>query len=793
MAKDKTQGLSRKPPVIHEKDTAHALARHLSHAQALAKFSHILLMDENPAASLDRALEELLESSSADRIYIFRNFIDSKKDLCTRMTHEVCAPGIHSERENTRLQHVSYALSHPRWIKTLGEGTPVKGLVHDFPPEEQKLLSSQDIVSILILPLYIQGQWEGFIGFDDTHNGREWDEEDIALLRTAAHMIGSYLIRKTALGESQRYQARLNALLSLSHAFLQRPTFEDAARDIIQQLQTLTGACSCMLIMEGLNLSSETTVIEMPTAGNTRSRSFEQDLSRLRDEHAKNASPVFISRLTLSAADLAGFEDDAILAAPIIINGYASGFLIMSGGSEGFSNEDVQMLAAFAEFVTIARMNSRTLKSLDASEKKFRTVAQSANDAIISTDTLGRIIFWNPMAEGIFGYKEGEARDLNIAAIIPDRFLQAFRNEMNKILQQARKGLLPKSVHMGSTADIIGRRKIGSEFPMEISISTWESEGAQYFTYIIRDITERKRLENSLKQETEKLKETKEKLTAKNRELENANQELKTTQAHILQQEKMASIGQLAAGVAHEINNPMGFISSNLGSLDKYVDKITDFLTFQDDFLKGICTDEHMALMGEKKKTLKVDYILQDIKELVKESQEGAQRVKKIVSDLKGFSRSDQSEFKHADINECMESTINIVWNELKYKTQVIRDYGTLPFTKCYPQQLNQVFMNLLVNAAHAIEKQGIITVSSSRNGDSIRVSVSDTGSGIPEEIRQRIFEPFFTTKEMGKGTGLGLSITYDIVKKHGGDIRVESEVGKGTTFTVSIPIVEER
>ncbi len=793
MAKDKTQGLSRKPPVIHEKDTAHALARQLNHAQALAKFSHILLMDENPAATLDRALEELLESSSADRIYIFQNFIDPNKDLCTCMTHEVCAPGIHSERENTRLQHVSYALSHPRWVKILGEGSPVKGLVRDFPPEEQRLFATQNIVSVLILPLYIQWHWDGFIGFDDTRNEREWDEEDVALLKTAADMIGSYLIKKVALEQSQRYQTRLNAQLPVSHAVLQMPTFEDAVSDILKQVRKLTGAYSCMLIMEGETPSSDIMVIEIPISDSTIGRSFGQDLSRLRDEYAKNSSPVFISRLDLIPASGMGLEDDATLAAPIIINGYTSGFLIISEGPEGFSNEDVQTLAAFAEFVTIARMNSRMLKSLDASEKKFRMVAQSANDAIISTDTQGRIIFWNSMAEGTFGFKEGEARDLNIAAIIPDRFLQAFRNEMNKILRQAQKGILPESDHVGFTADIIGRRKIGSEFPMEVSISTWESEGEQYFTYIIHDITERKRLENSLKQETEELKETKEKLTAKNRELENANLEIKTTQAHILQQEKMASIGQLAAGVAHEINNPMGFISSNLGSLDKYVDKINDFLAFQDDILKDICTDEHMTLMGEKKKTLKVDYILQDIKDLVRESQEGAQRVKKIVADLKGFSRADQSEFKHADINECMESTINLVWNELKYKTQVIRDYGTLPFTKCYPQQLNQVFMNLLVNAAHAIEKQGIITVSSTRNDECIRVSVSDTGSGIPEEIRRRIFEPFFTTKEVGKGTGLGLSITYDIVKKHGGDIRVESEVGKGTTFTVSIPIVEER
>jgi len=146
-----------------------------------------------------------------------------------------------------------------------------------------------------------------------------------------------------------------------------------------------------------------------------------------------------------------------------------------------------------------------------------------------------------------------------------------------------------------------------------------------------------------------------------------------------------------------------------------------------------------------------------------------------------------------ADINECIESTLNIVWNELKYKAKVYKEYGELPMTKCFPQQLNQVFMNLLVNAAQAIEKQGEIRIRTWNGDGNIYVSISDTGSGIPEDKINRIFEPFFTTKPVGKGTGLGLSITYDIVKKHNGDIKVESEVGRGTTFTITIPVVEDR
>ena len=192
------------------------------------------------------------------------------------------------------------------------------------------------------------------------------------------------------------------------------------------------------------------------------------------------------------------------------------------------------------------------------------------------------------------------------------------------------------------------------------------------------------------------------------------------------------------------------------------------------------------------RQALKVDYSLEDAAQLLVESVDGVDRVRKIVQDLKSFSRVDEADYKMADVNACIESTVNIVWNELKYKATLSKEYGNLPPTRCFPQQLNQVFMNLLVNATQAIEKQGEITVKTWHENGSIVATVSDTGCGIAAQNLNRIFEPFFTTKEVGKGTGLGLSITYDIVKKHGGEISVQSEPGKGTTFTVRIPVKKE-
>jgi two-component system NtrC family sensor kinase len=214
-----------------------------------------------------------------------------------------------------------------------------------------------------------------------------------------------------------------------------------------------------------------------------------------------------------------------------------------------------------------------------------------------------------------------------------------------------------------------------------------------------------------------------------------------------------------------------------------------------DQAMQGCCEGSQAAPVLDARKRLKIDHILDDAHQLIVESQDGAGWVRRIVQDLKSFSRVDQAETAFADLNEALETTINIAWNELKYVAELRKEFGDIPKVKCFPQQLNQVFLNLLVNAAHAMEgQQGTITVKTALAdaGDVVVVSISDTGCGMTEEVRKRIFEPFYTTKEVGKGTGLGLSISYDIIKKHGGSIEVQSEPGRGTTFTIELPVSGE-
>ncbi len=269
------------------------------------------------------------------------------------------------------------------------------------------------------------------------------------------------------------------------------------------------------------------------------------------------------------------------------------------------------------------------------------------------------------------------------------------------------------------------------------------------------------------------------------------SEQLQMSRSMIVQQEKMAAIGQLASGIAHEINNPIGFISSNLRTLSKYLEKITDFIHALEIALKSPNEEKAKAHLENVRRKIKLDFVLEDIRDLLEESLDGTERMQKIVQGLKSFSRVGDAEQKPADVNECLESAINIAWNEIKYKATLKRKLGDLPLTKCYPQPLSQVFMNLLVNAAQAIESQGEIRVKTWCDGENIFASITDTGCGIPEENLGRLFEPFFSTKEAGKGTGLGMSIAAEIMQKHKGAITVDSEVDKGSTFTVKLPILD--
>ncbi len=276
--------------------------------------------------------------------------------------------------------------------------------------------------------------------------------------------------------------------------------------------------------------------------------------------------------------------------------------------------------------------------------------------------------------------------------------------------------------------------------------------------------------------------------------IQQANAHIDEAQNRLLQAEKMASLGQLAAGVAHEINNPIGFVSSNLSTLRRYVQPLLDLIAMYSALDLGGSNPALQQRITQLTRIADLDFILHDLPQLLKESEDGLSRVKKIVMDLKDFSRIDQSDWQDADLNQGLESTLNVVQHEIKYRADVRRDYGHLPPVHCLAGQLNQVFMNLIVNASQAIaataNPRGTISLRSYCAADGwVCVEVGDDGGGMSAEVQRRIFDPFFTTKPVGQGTGLGLSLSFSIVKKHGGRIELESTPGVGSVFRVWLPV----
>lgn len=299
-------------------------------------------------------------------------------------------------------------------------------------------------------------------------------------------------------------------------------------------------------------------------------------------------------------------------------------------------------------------------------------------------------------------------------------------------------------------------------------------------------------LEQRVAERTRELKQLNQEIEDNRRALEAAYKELQDKQATILHQDKMACIGQLAAGVAHDINNPVGFVSSNLKTLERYLGRLTGYIAILEASIQSSCMPQKCMQALEKRRELKIDHHLQDLPELVADCLEGTERVGKIVRNLRSFARNDAPERHQTDLRECLESTITIIANELRHKATVIREYGDIPLLFCDPQQLNQVFMNLLINASQAIERKGEIRIRTWSEDNAVCVSISDTGCGIPSEKQSKIFEPFFTTKDVGQGTGLGLSIVYDLIRRHDGEIAVKSQPGQGSVFTLCLPLGEE-
>ncbi|HPM76640.1 MAG TPA: ATP-binding protein [bacterium] len=302
---------------------------------------------------------------------------------------------------------------------------------------------------------------------------------------------------------------------------------------------------------------------------------------------------------------------------------------------------------------------------------------------------------------------------------------------------------------------------------------------------LARDVTQRIKLERNVEIRSRELAKANEELRRVNEEIQQAYEELKSTQAQLLQSEKMASLGVLVSGIAHEINNPLNFVSASVQLLDE---NLSSIMKLMNQYENADFKSEEKERIDKVKEEIEYEYLNEDVKKIVKNIGTGAERMKQIVQNLRTFSRMDSSEKLPVNLEEGIESTLQILYYEYKNRIEIERDYQTVPMVLGSPGQLNQVFMNIIHNAIQAIQGKGKIRICIHPTVDHARISISDTGPGIPADKLSKVFDPFYTTKPVGDGTGLGLSISYGIVKDHNGRLWVESEVGRGTTFHVDLP-----
>jgi len=571
--------------VTESKKIQSALATRVRYEEGLAALSQDLLDQDSIDEDMEQALSHLLEAADVGRVYFFENFEDSTFGLCMRQNYEVCSPGVKPEIDNPLLQNLPYSSGFDSWTEVMQEGRPYYGLTREMPEAQKMIMEDQGILSIIALPVYVDGKWYGFIGFDDLEQEREWTTEDIRLLRTAAEMIGGYLSRRNS---------------------------EEALR---------------------------------------------------------------------------------------------------------------------------------------FSEERFRSLVENANDIIYSLDLDGTITYLSPKFEELTGHKVKQFLGKQHIDLIDEGDIAEFR----AWIREASDDAFPRKGYEFRSKDAEGNMRW---FVTNSSIVRDEEGKAIEVNGIAHDITE---LRSTLV------------------ELEEAYKTLSETQTQLIQSEKMASLGMLVAGIAHEINTPIGAVSSMHNTLVRAISKLQDML-------KTMCSPDN----PNHEKVVKTMKVIDDANRVITS---GTERVTEIVKRLRSFARLDQSDLKEADIHEGLEDTLTLVHHEVKHNITINRDYGELPKIACYPGALNQVFMNLLINAKQAIKGKGEITISTRAKGDKVIIQFTDTGEGIPADKVDRIFDPGFTTKGVGVGTGLGLSICYQIIQDHKGDIAVKSKVGEGSTFTITLPV----
>jgi two-component system cell cycle sensor histidine kinase/response regulator CckA len=671
-----------------------ALARRERYLTALVEMQQRLLTTPDGADLYGPALAPLGQASGASRVYVFETHRGDDGGLLCSQRAEWCAPGVKPEIDNPDLQNLPMDPLLPRWVEKLSRGEVIEGLVSGFPESERALLDPQGVLSLLALPMRVQGVLVGFIGFDNVMEARAWDRLEVDLLSAATGAISVTLERR----ESER------ALRERERRFRQ---LAENASDVLYLYRREAP--------RGFAYVSRVAQAKLGFGPVAHYADPELWYQRVHPEDR-----ALLEQLLEAPQPFQG--------APVVVR-----FLHPDGRTLWLEHVVSPVTDASGRVVAVEGLarditeRRQAEEALRLSEASFRALLEGVPDAA-AIERDGRIVYANAALVTTLGFENAE---------------QLSGRQFNEFVKDMRG---PGGTRAGA---LTGERRLvrrdGRTRVAEVVSLPLRFDGQPAVVSIARDVTEQRQL-----------------------------------QARLTLADRLASVGTLAAGIAHEINNPLAFVLSNLGFL-------------AEEFRHHLPPGEGAAALQAR---LKGAPDLGEWQEVLNEACEGAERVRQIVRQLKTFSRPDEERVSPLDMHAVLESVSMMAANEIRHRAQLRRDYGDIPLVMANEGKLSQVFLNLVVNAAQAIPEGAAhrheIRLVTRRDGHGrVIVEVQDTGVGIPREVIDRIFDPFFTTKPVGVGTGLGLSICHSIISGLGGDITVESEPGRGTTFKVVLPTTE--
>jgi len=699
-------------------------------------------------SAINNALADIGRISDASRVYIFRIYENGEK---MENIYEWCAEGVTPKKYNLRDLPTKM---FPWWMKQLYEDKIIHVTDISKMPEEagaeKEILESQGIKSLLVVPIKRKDELIGYLGVDNVYNTIKWNSFVSQLLQLAGKLFSSVFERKEteeALLESEKRFRELFESVNVA-IFLHRIEGNGASGRFI-----MVNDFACKLLgyerEELLGMKPEDTV------GKSQINEIKLLIKDIVRKGHLTFETTFVNK-----------EGKTI---PVEVNSH----ICVIDGEE--------MLMSIAKDISQRKKAEEEIKIL------HRAIDQSSILVII-TDYNGKIQYVNTKFTEMTGYTFEEVIGKTPSILKAGKKPLKFYESMVANIRSGKEW----------RGELENTKKSGETYWVLTSISPILNEYGQITHYIAieEDITERKKMEIELKK--------------RNKELNDTLDRLKSMQQQLIHQEKMAGIGQLAAGVAHEINNPLGYVTSNFEILKKYLEKYRGLIDKYNDYAKSlkVCDIDKNELdlmlkeIVDYREENSIDFIDEDIDGLFVDTMDGLSRISKIVNGLRTFSRIERQEnFEEYDLNEGIENTLLIANNEIKYYAEVKKELTPIPVIDALTDQINQVLLNIIVNAAQAIRKKnennsgimGMISIRTYSDSEFVYCEIEDNGIGIPEKNISRIFNPFFTTKPVGQGTGLGLSISYDIIKnKHNGDILVSSTQNVGTKFTIKLPIKQE-